>query len=188
MLWDDNGISIDGAIVAVRLGRPARRASPPPAGTPARVDGHDPDAIARGARRRAGRPTKPALIACKTIIGFGAPTKAGTASTPRLAARRRRDRRRAQGSWAGRTTPFEVPDDHRSTPGAPPARAAPAQRAAWAEAPRRQRRRARRVRPRHAPAGCPTTFADSRRRLQDRHSPKTRRRSPPASPRRRRST
>jgi transketolase len=42
-----------------------------------RVDGHDVEAIeaAIGAARAAERPT---LIACKTVIGFGAPKKAGT--------------------------------------------------------------------------------------------------------------
>jgi transketolase len=48
-----------------------------PAGAPMRVDGHDPEAILAapsGPRRRQG----PALIACKTVIGYGAPKKAGT--------------------------------------------------------------------------------------------------------------
>ena len=43
----------------------------------ARVDGHDPAAIA-AALAKAQASDQPALIACKTIIGFGAPTKAGT--------------------------------------------------------------------------------------------------------------
>ena len=50
VLYDDNGISIDG---------------------------HDPIAIA-AAITRAQKSGKPSLIACKTTIGFGAPTKAGT--------------------------------------------------------------------------------------------------------------
>ena len=46
VLFDDNGISIDGAAVARRI-RPTRwSASRPRAGTPSRIDGHDPDAIA----------------------------------------------------------------------------------------------------------------------------------------------
>ena len=45
-----------------------------------RVDGHDPEAIA-AAIERARRSDKPSLIACKTIIGYGAPTKQGKAST-----------------------------------------------------------------------------------------------------------
>jgi transketolase len=42
-----------------------------------RVDGHDPEAIAR-ALEKARASSKPSLIACKTTIGFGAPTKAGS--------------------------------------------------------------------------------------------------------------
>ena len=42
-----------------------------------RIDGHDPAAIMR-AIRRAQKSDKPSLIACKTIIGFGMPTRAGT--------------------------------------------------------------------------------------------------------------
>ena len=45
-----------------------------------RVDGHDPEAVAGAIERRA-RSDRPTLIACKTIIGYGAPTKAGKAST-----------------------------------------------------------------------------------------------------------
>ena len=53
------------------------RASRPPAGTPSRIDGHDPDAIA-AAIDAALKSDRPTLIACKTTIGFGAPNKAGT--------------------------------------------------------------------------------------------------------------
>jgi transketolase len=42
-----------------------------------RIDGHDPDAIA-AAIARAQQSDRPTLIACRTTIGFGAPTKAGT--------------------------------------------------------------------------------------------------------------
>ena len=42
------------------------------------IDGHDPKAIA-AAITRAQKSNKPSLIACKTTIGYGAPTRAGTA-------------------------------------------------------------------------------------------------------------
>jgi transketolase len=42
-----------------------------------RIDGHDQAAILR-AIRKAQKSEKPSLIACKTIIGFGMPTRAGT--------------------------------------------------------------------------------------------------------------
>src|SRR5215467_5526848 len=44
-----------------------------------RVDGHDHEAIA-DAIRRAHKSDRPSLIACRTTIAFGAPTKAGSAA------------------------------------------------------------------------------------------------------------
>ena len=76
VLWDDNGISIDGPLsISDSVDQVARfkacgwRAE--------RVDGHDPDAI-EAAIARAQKSNKPTMIACKTVIGFGAPKKAGT--------------------------------------------------------------------------------------------------------------
>src|SRR2546430_15012620 len=45
-----------------------------------RIDGHDPEAIVR-AIEKAKAASRPSLIACRTTIGFGAPTKAGTEKT-----------------------------------------------------------------------------------------------------------
>src|SRR4029077_4185315 len=42
-----------------------------------RIDGHDPLAIS-AAIARAQKSDRPSLIACKTTIAFGAPTKAGS--------------------------------------------------------------------------------------------------------------
>ncbi len=77
VLYDDNGISIDGPIsIADSVDQVKRFKS---AGWQAeRIDGHDPAAIA-AAITRAQKSNKPSLIACRTTIGFGAPTKAGTA-------------------------------------------------------------------------------------------------------------
>ena len=79
VLFDDNSISIDGPTdLSVSDDQLARfQAS---GWDVARVDGHDPVAIA--AAIAAARATDtPSLIACKTVIGFGAPKKQGTAST-----------------------------------------------------------------------------------------------------------
>ena len=76
VLFDDNGISIDGPLKLADFVDQVRRFEA--AGWSAeRIDGHDPVAIA-AALKAAKNSDRPSLIACKTIIGFGAPTKAGT--------------------------------------------------------------------------------------------------------------
>ena len=76
-LYDDNGISIDGPLSLSDNVDQVKRFEA--AGWRAgRIDGHDPDAIA-AAIAAAQKSDRPTLIACKTTIGFGAPTKAGTA-------------------------------------------------------------------------------------------------------------
>ena len=77
VLFDDNGISIDGPTsIADSVDQVKRFKS---AGWQAeRIDGHDSKAIA-AAIARAQKSGKPSLIACRTTIGYGAPSKAGTA-------------------------------------------------------------------------------------------------------------
>ena len=76
VLFDDNGISIDGSLaLADSVDQVRRFEAAGWAGT--RIDGHDPEAIA-GAIEHAKGSDRPSLIACRTTIGFGAPTKAGT--------------------------------------------------------------------------------------------------------------
>jgi transketolase len=45
------------------------------------VDGHDPDSIADAIRQAVSVTDKPSLLCCRTTIGFGAPSKAGTAGS-----------------------------------------------------------------------------------------------------------
>ncbi|ACB97346.1 transketolase [Beijerinckia indica] len=76
MLWDDNGISIDGPLTLSDSVDQVKRFEA--AGWRAeRIDGHDEQAI-DAAIARAKVSTQPSLIACKTVIGFGAPKKAGS--------------------------------------------------------------------------------------------------------------
>lgn len=79
VLWDDNDITIDGSTaISTSMDQIARFEA---AGWhAARVDGHDVEAVAVAieAARADGRPS---LIACKTIIGYGAPNKQGTSAT-----------------------------------------------------------------------------------------------------------
>ena len=76
VLFDDNGISIDGALsLTDRVDQVKRFEAAGWATT--RIDGHDPIAIANAIENAQGC-DRPSLIACRTIIGFGAPSKAGT--------------------------------------------------------------------------------------------------------------
>src|SRR5262249_32935400 len=79
VLWDDNQISIDGPTrLAVSDDQVARfRAHGWQASA---IDGQDPAAI-ETALAPAPTADRPTLIACRGVIGYGAPTKAGTAAT-----------------------------------------------------------------------------------------------------------
>ena len=121
VLWDDNGISIDGPLSLSDSTDQVKRFEA--SGWRAvRVDGHDAQAIGR-ALSRAKKSDRPTLIACKTTIGYGAPKKAGTAKAhgEPLGAEELAGAKAALG-WTG--APFEVPE---------------AIRAAWAKAGRRGR-------------------------------------------------
>ena len=79
VLFDDNGISIDGPLSLSDSVDQVKRFES--AGWVAsRIDGHDPPAIAT-AILNAKTSDKPNMIACKTTIGYGAPTKAGKSSS-----------------------------------------------------------------------------------------------------------
>ena len=76
MLYDDNGISIDGPTsLSDSVDQVERFKSAGWAAT--RIDGHDPAAIT-AAIEAAKQSETPSLIACRTTIGFGAPNKGGT--------------------------------------------------------------------------------------------------------------
>ncbi|MEI8147004.1 MAG: transketolase, partial [Alphaproteobacteria bacterium] len=110
VLFDDNGISIDGPLSLSETGDQLKRFEAANWSV-ARVDGHDPEAIS-AAIKAAQSSTKPSLIACRTTIGFGAPTKAGKSSShgSPLGADEIAGARKALG-WDA--TPFEVPADLR---------------------------------------------------------------------------
>jgi transketolase len=79
VLFDDNGVSIDGKVsLSDSTDQLARFAAANWNVT--RIDGHNVVEIA-AALTAAQDADRPSLIACKTIIGFGAPTKQGTAAT-----------------------------------------------------------------------------------------------------------
>ena len=79
VLYDDNGISIDGEVKGWFTDDTPRRFESYGWNVIRGVDGHDVDAVdaaLHAARESAGRPT---LICCRTVIGRGSPGKAGTA-------------------------------------------------------------------------------------------------------------
>ena len=78
VLWDDNSVSIDGDTALAASDDTFKRFAALGWATK-RVDGHDPQQIA-SALSLAMRSKKPTLIACRTVIGFAAPTKAGSAA------------------------------------------------------------------------------------------------------------
>ena len=108
VLYDDNGISIDGPTSLTDSVDQVKRFKS--AGWQAElIDGQDQAAIA-AAITRAQKSNKPSLIACKTTIGFGAPTKAGTnkAHGEALGAAELKGAKEKLGISL---EPFSVPDD-----------------------------------------------------------------------------
>ncbi|MFA5121995.1 transketolase [Zavarzinia sp.] len=149
VLFDDNGISIDGPLtLACSDDQCARFAAS--GWHVQRIDGHDPAAI-EAAIEAARASDRPSLIACRTVIGRGAPTKAGTAAThgAPLGADEVAATRKALG-WTA--APFEVP---------------PAIRAAWSWPAERGRaaRRAWRQRLEQAPAAVQEALTRDRDHL-----------------------
>ena len=108
VLYDDNGISIDGPTsIADSVDQVKRFKS---AGWAAeRIDGMDPKAIA-AAIARAQKAGKPSLIACRTTIGYGAPNKAGTAKAHGEALGAD-ELKAAKENLGISLEPFTVPDD-----------------------------------------------------------------------------
>jgi transketolase len=107
VLWDDNSISIDGDTALSRSEDALKRFAAAGWAVKA-VDGHDPGQIA-AAMSFAVRSRKPTMIACRTIIGLGAPTRAGTAGVhgAPLGAQEAAAAKRALG-W--HSPPFTVPN------------------------------------------------------------------------------
>jgi transketolase len=108
VLWDDNSISIDGDTALSTSDDQLKRFAAYGWATK-RVDGHDPTQVA-AALSMAVRSKKPTLIACRTIIGFSAPSKAGTAAShgaPLGAA----EAQAAKAALGWTHAPFDIPEE-----------------------------------------------------------------------------
>jgi len=111
VLYDDNGISIDGE-TKLSFSDDSRKRFEAYGWTTEAVDGHDPEAVAAAIERARGN-GRPTLIACRTTIGFGAPNKAGTAAihgSPLGA--EEIEAARARLAWPH--APFDVPEEIRA--------------------------------------------------------------------------
>ncbi|VVS99016.1 transketolase [Rhizobium sp. EC-SD404] len=129
VLWDDNRISIDGATsLSTSMDQPARFAA---AGWHVQsIDGHDLETIAE-AIESAQRSERPSLIACRTLIGKGAPNLQGSEKThgaPLGAA----EIEATRGNLGWESAPFAVPRAIKSAWEAIAARGGAA-REAWEE-------------------------------------------------------
>jgi len=113
VFYDDNGISIDGGTAGWFTDDTPKRFDAYGWQVIEAVDGHDPAAIRRAIEQARADTSRPSLICCKTVIGFGAPNKQGTADThgaplgdDEIAAAR------AELDWPH--APFEIPADIRA--------------------------------------------------------------------------
>ncbi len=109
VFWDDNSISIDGPTNLSVSDDQLKRFEASGWNTIA-IDGHDHKAISAAILKAKADPSKPWLIAARTIIGYGAPTKQGTKDThgSPLGAEEI-ERTRAALGWTA--PPFEIPAD-----------------------------------------------------------------------------
>jgi transketolase len=109
VLYDDNGISIDGKVDGWFTDNTPRRFEAYGWNVIAGVDGHDVDAV-DAAIQKAKKADRPTLICCKTVIGKGAPTMQGTDKVHGAALGEKEITAwREQIGWT--SPPFEIPAD-----------------------------------------------------------------------------
>ncbi len=108
VLWDDNSISIDGA-TSISTSEDTLKRFAAYGWAVRRIDGHDFEQLA-AAMAFAQKSSKPTIIACRTIIGLGAPTKAGTAGV-HGAALGGAEAEGAKTALGWNHLPFVVPDE-----------------------------------------------------------------------------
>ncbi|SJZ37606.1 transketolase [Enhydrobacter aerosaccus] len=108
VLFDDNGISIDGP-TSLSTSEDHKKRFAAAGWHVQSVDGHDAEAVTRAIRKARNVTDKPSLIACKTVIGFGAPHKQGTAAV-HGAALGKDEVAAAREALGWTAPPFEIPE------------------------------------------------------------------------------
>ncbi len=113
VIYDDNGISIDGRVEGWFADNTAMRFEAYGWHVVPNVDGHDGEAVSAALAAARAVTDRPSLVCCKTIIGWGAPNKQGKASmhgeppgAEEIAAAR------VHLNWS--SPPFEIPTDIRA--------------------------------------------------------------------------
>jgi transketolase len=140
VLYDDNGISIDGKVQGWFTDDTPKRFEAYGWHVVRNVDGHSAEAVTAAIKRARAKKDRPSLICCKTIIGWGAPNKQGTKATHGEPLGK--DEVAAARTTLGWTSaPFEIPED---------IRAAWDQRAKGAAASKKWQRTFKRYRKAHA--------------------------------------
>jgi transketolase len=110
VIYDDNGISIDGRVQGWFTDDTPKRFDAYRWHVIPRIDGHDPEAIAAALQEARTQTERPSLLCCQTIIGYGSPNMANTSKVhgsplgdAEIAATR------AQLGWSD--PPFVIPQD-----------------------------------------------------------------------------
>ena len=80
LIYDDNGISIDGEVSGWFSEDVPQRFAAYGWHVIAAVDGHDPDQIKQALAAARAETSRPSIVCCKTIIGWGSPNKQGKES------------------------------------------------------------------------------------------------------------
>ena len=112
-LYDDNGISIDGETAGWFTDDTAERFRAYGWHVVDQVDGHDSQSIISALEAARADTARPTLILCKTVIGWGAPNKQGTAAT-HGAALGAEEVAAARDELGWDHPPFEVPEEIRA--------------------------------------------------------------------------
>ncbi|AEI35920.1 transketolase [Francisella salina] len=108
--WDDNSISIDGDTKGWFTDNTVERFKAYGWNVIENVDGHNFEAIEKAIAKAQSEQSKPTLVCCKTVIGFGSPEKAGTASV-HGSPLSEQERTSAAKELGWNYAPFEIPND-----------------------------------------------------------------------------